>query len=90
MAHFKSYLAASIAVLIAGALFAWTQVVTGFIGFYEYSGTLFKIKDCAIPNPVATPCFYGAIGFLAALGWAITLVRKPAVERKQILHRPSS
>ena len=57
-------------VLSAGTLFAFYTVVIDFMRFYSFEGTVFKINDCIVPNPVTTPCFYGAFGFLIALIWA--------------------
>lgn len=59
-----------LALLSVGTIFAFYTVVTDFQRFYDFEGTLFKIQDCVVPNPVTTPCFYGAFGFLAALIWA--------------------
>lgn len=57
--------------LAAGTIFAWYNTIKNFIRFYGYEGTLFKIQDCVIPNPVTEACFYGAVGFLIALIWSI-------------------
>lgn len=59
----------------AGVLWAWFNVVKNFIRFYKFEGTIFKIHNCVIPNPVTEPCFYGALGFAAAWIIAYTLVR---------------
>lgn len=82
----KKYFAVIIAVLIGGGLFAWYQVITGFIKFYGIYQTLFRIKDCALPNPVTTPCFYGAIGFIVAIIWAVKIYRKSVISRKDVLY----
>ncbi len=70
----KLYLA-QIWLLIAGAIFAWYTVVTDFIRFYDLEGTIFKVKDCTVPNPVVTPCFYGAIAFIVALVWSVKIYK---------------
>lgn len=57
--------------LLCGTIFAWFNVIKNFIHFYNLEGTIFKIHDCIIPNPVTEACFYGAIGFLIALIWSI-------------------
>lgn len=62
--------------LLVGTVFAWTTAVVDFLRFYEAEGTLFKVNDCLYPNPVTTPCFYGAIAFAVALVWAISLTKK--------------
>lgn len=60
-------------VLLGGTVFAWYTVYRDFSLFYGYEGTIFKIKDCYIPNPVTTPCFYGAFAFFAALVWSLKI-----------------
>ena len=65
-------------VLVAGSLFAWYTVYVDFARFYGIEGTLLKIKDCAVPNPVVTPCFYGAIAFILALAWSIKIYKSAA------------
>ena len=68
-------------VLAGGTIFAWYTVYTDFNRFYDSEGTLFKIQDCAIPNPVTTPCFYGAFAFLIAFVWSVIIIRKTADSR---------
>jgi len=73
--------------LLIGTVFAWTTAVVDFLRFYEAEGTLFKLADCAYPNPVTTPCFYGAIAFAVALVWSIRLLKKEGeVRRKSEKH----
>ena len=67
---------AQVLTLLIGTVFAWTTAVVDFLRFYQTEGTLFKIADCVYPNPVTTPCFYGAIAFAIALVWAILLLKK--------------
>ncbi|MFH0873746.1 MAG: hypothetical protein V1846_02790 [Candidatus Komeilibacteria bacterium] len=64
-------------ILAVGTLFAWYTVYNDFSLFYNLEGTVLKINNCAIPNPVTTPCFYGAFAFLIAFIWSIMLLRKP-------------
>jgi hypothetical protein len=64
-----------IAFLSVGTVIAWTTVVLACIRFYRAEGTLLKVTNCRFPNPVTTPCFYGAIAFILALLWAASLVR---------------
>lgn len=71
----KKLLIIQILLLAAGTIFAWYNVFLNFFRFYSAEGTLFKIADCIIPNPVTEPCFYGAIGFLVALVWAIVIYK---------------
>ena len=62
--------------LLAGTVFAWLSVANDFLRFAKIEGTIFKIQDCFTPNPVTTPCFYGAIAFLIALIWVIKIGKK--------------
>lgn len=71
-------------VIIAGAAFAWYTVFVDFAKFFDIEGTIFVLKNTALPNPVKTPCFYGAIGFLVALYWSyLVLVQKDVVVQKK-------
>jgi hypothetical protein len=54
-------------ILLGGSIFAWTTVYHDFVRFFNLYGDLFRIYDCEIPNPVTTPCFYGAIAFVISL-----------------------
>ncbi len=79
----KKLLIAQSVVLFMGTLFAWFNVLKNFGRFYQFEGTIFKIKDCIIPNPVTEACFYGAIGFLVALTWSIIIYRSQNRINKQ-------
>ena len=79
----RKFFLAQILVLAAGVAFAWYTVSNDFWRFYDIEGTVFRVKDCAFPNPVTTPCFWGAVGFVVALGWAVIIYRKPAIQKKQ-------
>ena len=59
-----------LAFLVVGTLIAWSTVTLGFIRFYRAEGTILKFTNCAFPNPLTTPCFYGALAFLIGLVWA--------------------
>lgn len=65
-----------IIVLAGGTVFAFYTIVIDFLRFYDYEGTLFKVNDCIVPNPVTTPCFYGGFAFLIAAIWAWKLYQK--------------
>lgn len=69
--------------LLGGTVFAWTTVIVEFIRFYNTEGTIFKISDCAYPNPVTTACFYGAIAFAVAFVWAFKLLKKDDDTRRK-------
>ena len=60
--------------LLAGTIFAWYTVTNDFIKFYDTEGTILKVENCVIPNPVTTPCFYGAFAFLGAFFWSIYIL----------------
>lgn len=62
----KKLLAIQVVILFVGTIFAWFNVVQDFTRFYRIEGTLFKVRDCSVPNPVTEACFYGAIAFLIA------------------------
>lgn len=68
--------------LFVGMIFAWTTIVVDFMRFFRSEGTLLKVTDCLFPNPVTTPCFYGAIAFMIAFAWAVFLVGKEDKTRK--------
>ena len=60
--------------LLGGTIFAWYTVFNDFLLFYNTEGTLLKVTDCIIPNPVITPCFYGAFAFLGAFIWSLFIL----------------
>jgi hypothetical protein len=68
--------------LIFGVGFSWYTVINDFIRFERIYGTIFRIENCVVPNPVTTPCFYGAIAFLIALS---LLIFKKYIYLKYIL-----
>jgi hypothetical protein len=83
----KQWYRAQVIIIAAGTLFAWYTVIIDFMRFFDFHGTVFKIKDCIIPNPVTTPCFYGAIGFLVALIWSFKILKK--ISDRKSLHQQS-
>jgi hypothetical protein len=62
-------------VLLIGTLFSWFTVYTDFSRFYNLYGSITKISGCTIPNPVTTPCFYGAFAFLLGFIWSLNILR---------------
>jgi hypothetical protein len=62
-----------IAVLAAGTLFAWSIVTTDLYRFSLTGGDLTQFHGTALPNPLLTACFYGALVFTIALRWAVRL-----------------
>jgi hypothetical protein len=63
-----------IGVLGIGVGFSWVTVFSDFQRFYDIYGTIFRIQNCLVPNPVVTPCFYGAIAFFVS--FILLLARK--------------
>jgi hypothetical protein len=59
--------------LVAGGLIAWSTTILALTRFYASEGTLLRFDNIGIPNPMITPCFWGAVGFLVALAWAGSL-----------------
>lgn len=53
--------------LILGVGFSWITVINDFIRFKNIYGKVFRIDNCSVPNPITTPCFYGALAFFIAL-----------------------
>lgn len=61
-------------ILLLGTVFAWVTVYTDFTRFYNLYGSITRISNCVIPNPLTTPCFYGAIVFLISFFWSIKVL----------------
>jgi hypothetical protein len=72
----KVTLALQLIILLGGMIFAWSTVIREFINFYASEGTIFKVVDCVYRNPVTTPCFYGAVGFIVIIVWALFIWRQ--------------
>lgn len=70
----KAYLLQS-ALLLAGTIFAWFTVYSDFTRFYNIYHSLTRIQNCIIPNPITTPCFYGAFAFLGAFLWSLYIIK---------------
>src|SRR4030067_2522837 len=69
----KKLFIAQTLILLGGTIFAWSKLIPRLIEFQTIYGTLFHFKDCAIPNPLITACFYGSLAFLAVLIWSARL-----------------
>ena len=80
----KMYIAQSV-LLFIGSVFAGFTVYTDFSRFYNLYGEITKISDCILPNPVITPCFYGAFAFLIAFIWSLFILRFP--KERQIINQ---
>jgi hypothetical protein len=66
---------AQVTVLAIGTLFSWTTLVLDYRHFFDSGGRVFEFSGCAVANPLATPCFYGALAFAIALLWSVAVVR---------------
>jgi hypothetical protein len=68
-------LKAQVAVLAVGTAFSWTTLLLDYRQFFASGGKVLELSGCAVANPVMTPCFYGALAFLAAFAWSIAIMR---------------
>lgn len=73
----RKYFLGQSLILAAGTAFAWKTVFGDFSRFFSAGGELFSFSRCQYPNPLATPCFYGAILFIIALALALHLWQSP-------------
>lgn len=64
-----------VAVLAIGTGFSWITLVFDYRRFFASGGHVLNLSGCAVTNPVITPCFYGAMAFLAAFVWALAILR---------------
>jgi hypothetical protein len=64
-----------VAVLAVGTAFSWITLLLDYRRFFASGGNVLELSGCAVANPVMTPCFYGALAFLAAFAWAVAIVR---------------
>ena len=62
-------------VLVIGTGFSWITLVFDYRRFFASGGHVLNISGCAVTNPIVTPCFYGALAFLAAFVWALAILR---------------
>jgi hypothetical protein len=71
----RTLLKVQVAVLAIGTGFSWITLVFDYRRFFASGGHVLNISGCAVTNPVVTPCFYGALAFLAAFVWAFAILR---------------
>ena len=69
----KKYFSLQVTVIAAGTAYAWGAVFADFSRFFQAGGDWWQFSGCRFPNPLATPCFYGAVVFGFALAWAVYL-----------------
>jgi hypothetical protein len=70
------------AALFCGTIFALYTTYLDFTRFFIYGGSWLQFSETMYPNPVATPCFYGAFAFLAAFVWSLLIFFDRAPSRK--------
>jgi len=78
MLYFQSF------ILFSGTLFAWSQLVPQIMNFYSTYGTVLRFRDCAIPNPFMTACFFGSLAFIIALVWSFRILRNPTHKSQRV------
>jgi len=61
-------------VLALGAVFSWISLVFDYRRFFSSGGRALELSGCTVANPVVTPCFYGAMAFLAAFAWSVIVL----------------
>lgn len=71
----RTLLKMQVAALTIGTGFSWITLVFDYRRFFASGGHILDISGCAVTNPVITPCFYGALTFLAAFVWALAILR---------------
>jgi hypothetical protein len=71
----KSLLKVQVAVLALGTAFSWFTLSIDYRRFFAAGGHVLELSGCAVANPLVTPCFYGAVAFLAAFLWAVAVLR---------------
>lgn len=79
MLYFQSF------VLFSGTVFAWSQLIPQITQFYSLYGTVFRVRDCIVPNPFLTACFFGSLAFIVALLWSLRLLRNPVHKQQRYL-----
>ena len=67
-------------VLVAGNIVAWSTVVLSYRAFFQAGYGILNFRGCTVANPLATPCFYGAVAFLIALAWAGMRISEPTAK----------
>jgi len=71
-------------VLLGGSIFAWWTIYHDFVRFFDKHYVLTNFTDCVVPNPLATPCFYGGICFVLALAWSVSIWLNKSAERQRV------
>ena len=69
----KKFFVVQSIILFSGVLFAWSTVASDFLRFLQNQGV----------NPLTTPCFYGAIGFLVAYFYSLFILFTTSEKQKR-------
>ena len=85
----KKYYILQILLLFVGNVVAWSAVRDDFARFFSAGGKITQVAGCSVPNPVTTPCFYGAFAFLGTFFWAIYILKKHNTDNHvcKVLHQ---
>jgi purine-cytosine permease-like protein len=62
-------------VLAAGTALSWLTLVGDYRRFFAAGGRVFELSECIVHNPLLTPCFLGALIFLASLAISLLILR---------------
>lgn len=81
----KNLLLLQSVILVGGTIFAWSKLLPQFSNFQAIYGTIFHFKDCVIPNPLVTACFYGSMAFIFATVWSFFIWNNPSYLRERYL-----
>lgn len=73
----KNLLLLQSVILVGGTVFAWSKLLPQFSNFQSIYGTIFRFRDCVIPNPLATACFYGSTAFIFVTVFSFFIWYKP-------------
>jgi len=72
-------------ILFCGTLFAWSKLIPQIQNFQSIYGTVFKFRDCVVPNPFITACFFGSVAFVVVLVWSSRVLQNPTYNSERIL-----
>lgn len=73
----RRLLRTQVVLLALGTAFSWFTLFVDYRRFFAAGGKAFELSGCAVANPLATPCFYGALAFLTAFVWSVAVLRSP-------------
>lgn len=85
MTRTQKLIALEVALLFGGMVFSWYNLLSQFANFHALYGTIFRLQGITIPNPFLTPCFFGSLGYVAALFWSVFLLQGPVAKSQRWL-----